>query len=205
MEKTSITYGYARVSTAHQNEERQLVKLKDYGIDPDNIYTDHITGKSFNRPGYAKMLQNLRPEDVVVVTSLDRLGRSYTEIPEQWKILTKEKKVEIVVLDMPILNTKDRTDDLMKTFVSDLILGILSYTADIERKMNHQRTMDGIAAAKARGVKFGKKPLVVPDEFPQVYKLWESGELSANKASQRLGVSRNTFLKWARSVVSSGC
>ena len=195
-----VMYGYARVSTTHQNEDRQIIKLTEFGVEREHIFVDHLTGSNFERPGYRQMVERLQPGDIVVVTSLDRLGRNYTEIPEQWRILTKEKRCKMVVMDMPILDTRGAEDGVLREFMSDVILAVLAYTADIERKMNHARTMDGMSAARARGVKFGRKPMEIPELFESVFDEWARQEISANGAARKLGVARNTFLRWARSV-----
>lgn len=149
------TYGYVRVSTKEQNEDRQLLALRDFAVLEKNIYMDKLSGKDFNRPQYRKLLKKLRPGDLLVVKSIDRLGRNYEEILLQWRIITKEKKVNVAVLDMPLLDTRKSGNDLTGTFVADLVLQILSYVAQTERENIHQRQMEGIAAAKLRGVKFG--------------------------------------------------
>ena len=190
-------YGYIRVSTKDQNEIRQLIAMKDFGVPDDNIYFDQQSGKNFSRPAYQKLVNILEPSDTLVIKSIDRLGRNYEEIIEQWRILTKEKQIFIVVLDMPLLNTR-KEKDLISTLIADLVLQIMSYFAQVERENNKQRQAEGIAAAKARGVKFGREPIPHPKNFPEVYAIWKQGEISARKASQLLGVSHNTFLKWAK-------
>ncbi|MBR1396378.1 MAG: recombinase family protein, partial [Selenomonadaceae bacterium] len=151
------TYGYIRVSSKDQSEDRQLIAMTEFGVPNENIFIDKQSGKHFNRPAYQRLLQKLKPNDTLVIKSIDRFGRNYAEILEQWRIITKEKQVSIVVLDMPLLDTRQR-HDLIGTFITDLTLQILSYVAQTEREFNHQRQAEGIAAAKARGVKFGGIP-----------------------------------------------
>ena len=191
-------YGYIRVSSKDQCEERQLIAMQEFGIPEKHIFLDKLSGKDFERPRYKRLLQKLRSGDVLVVKSIDRLGRNYTEIQEQWRRITKEKKTDIVVLDMPLLDTRQKPDDLTGTFIADLVLQILCYVAQVERENIKQRQAEGIAAAKARGVKFGREKKPVPDRF---YPLWESfrrGEITARAAAQELGVAHSTFLKWGQ-------
>ena len=157
-------YGYIRVSSKDQKEDRQQIALKEVGVDPQNIYVDKQSGKDFNRPQYKKMLRKLKKDDLLYIKSIDRLGRNYEEILQQWRILTKEKGVDIVVLDMPLLDTR-RGKDLMGTFLSDIVLQVLSFVAENERTNIKQRQAEGIAVAKAKGIKFGRPPLPLPDNF----------------------------------------
>ena len=191
-----MTFGYCRVSTKEQREDRQLIAMEEYGV--DKVITDKESGKNFDRPGYKRLMKKLSENDTLVVESLDRLGRNYNDIIEQWRIITKEKKASIVVIDMPILDTREKRD-LMGTLISDIVLQLLSYVAHTERDFNRKRTLEGIAAAKARGVKFGREPIPKPENYINVFHEWEKGNISANKAGEILQVSRNTFLKWARS------
>ena len=161
-------YGYARVSTREQNEDRQLVALDRAKVPQKNIYLDKESGKDFNRPMYRQMLKRLRQDDLLYIKSIDRLGRDYEEVLEQWRVLTKEKRVDIVVLDMPLLDTR-RGRDLMGTFLSDIVLQVLSFVAENERKNIRERQREGIEAAKMRGVQFGRPPKPVPDNFEQIY------------------------------------
>lgn len=165
---TGHIYGYIRVSTREQNEDRQLVALQNLNIPAGQIYMDKQSGKDFNRPMYRKLLRRLKKGDLLYIKSIDRLGRNYEEILTQWRVLTKEKQVDIVVLDMPLLDTR-RGKDLMGTFLSDIVLQILSFVAENERSNIRQRQAEGIAAAKARGVRFGRPPLPLPENFPEVY------------------------------------
>ena len=192
------TYGYVRVSTREQNEARQLVAMKEFGI-PDNcVFIDKQSGKDFNRPRYQELISNLQPGDVLVVKSIDRLGRNYDDILEQWRVITKEKQAAIVVLDMPLLDTRQGRD-LTGTLIADIVLQLLSYVAETERNFIRQRQAEGIAAAKARGQRFGRPEKERGDAYESCVSQWKDGVLSAAEASRRLGVSHNTFLKWARS------
>ena len=157
-------YGYIRLSSKDQKEDRQQIALKEVGVELQNIYVDKQSGKDFNRPQYKKMLRKLKKDDLLYIESIDRLGRNYEEILQQWRILTKEKGVDIVVLDMPLLDTR-RGKDLMGTFLSDIVLQVLSFVAENERTNIKQRQAEGIAAAKAQGIKFGRPPLPLPDNF----------------------------------------
>ena len=195
---SEITYGYVRVSSKDQNTDRQWIAMKDFGVPDDCVVIDKQSGKDFERPGYKRLLKKLKPGDTLVIKSIDRLGRNYDEILEQWRLLTKEKRVAIVVLDMPLLDTR-RGKDLTGTLIADIVLQLLSYVAQTEREFIHQRQAEGIAAAKARGVHFGRTAAPVPDDFVEVCDCWRSGGLSARKAAERLGVTHRTFLKWASS------
>ena len=193
-------YGYMRVSTREQNEDRQRLAMREYGVPEENLYLDKQSGKDFERPGYQELLKTLQSGDTLVIKSIDRLGRNYDEILEQWRLLTKEKQVWISVLDMPMLDTcADR--DLLGRLIAEIMLQVLSYVAQQERDFIRQRQKEGIEAAKLRGVQFGQKELPIPDQYYEVRNQWESGSLSANAAAKRLGVARNTFLKWARAEV----
>lgn len=198
----SKIYGYIRVSTKEQNEDRQMIALKQFGVEERFIYMDKQSGKDFNRPAYRRMLRILREGDTLVVKSIDRLGRNYDEIIEQWRIITKEKKAAIVVLDMPLLDTRQGRD-LTSTLIADIVLQLLSYVAQTEREFIHQRQKEGIAAARARGVHLGRKPMEKPAGFENCYRAWQQGRLSARAAGQRLGVSHKTFLGWAQKENSS--
>ncbi len=195
---TGNVYGYVRVSTKEQNEDRQLIALQEYRVPEKNIYMDKLSGKDFNRPQYQKLLKKLRPGDVLVIKAIDRLGRNYDEILLQWRVITKEKQVDMVVLDMPLLNTRDTEDDLTGTFVADLVLQILSYVAQTERENIRQRQMEGIAAAKIRGVRFGRPRKEVPDSFRQLKEDYERGKVSSRAAAKELSISQDTFLRWVR-------
>ena len=188
-------YGYVRVSSIDQNEERQIVELSKRNVLSKNIYIDKQSGKSFERPQYKKLVRKLKQGDLLYILSIDRLGRNYLEIQEQWRILTKEKEAAIVVLDMPLLDTRQNRD-LTGVLIADIVLQLLSYVAETERKFIRQRQAEGIAAAKARGVRFGRRPKEKPPEYEEVLQLWAYGELSARKAAERLGVCHKTFLHW---------
>ena len=194
-------FGYARVSTLGQNTDRQIDALEPYGIPRQNLYVEKRSGKDFARPAYRRMLRRLRPGDLLYVKSIDRLGRNYEEILEQWRIITKEKSAAIVVLDMPLLDTR-RNRDLTGTLIADIVLQLLSYVAQTEREFIHQRQAEGIAAAKARGVKFGRPRKALPEGFGEVKARWERGELSARAAGKLLGVTHRSFLLWAQ---DDGC
>ncbi len=191
-------YGYARVSSKDQNEAWQVEALKSFGVAPEKIFIDRQSGKDFNRPQYQKLLHKLQVEDVLVVKSIDRLGRNYAEILEQWRILTKEKCAAVVVLDMPLLDTRNKKD-FLGTLIADLTLQIISAFAQIERDFIRQRQAEGIVAAKARGVKFGRPPLKRPENYSAVRDEWRCGKLSTRQAAKILGVNPQTFLKWTRS------
>lgn len=197
----SRLYGYVRVSSRDQNTDRQQIAMHEYGVADGNVFIDKQSGKDFDRPAYRRLVRKLKPDDTLVIKSIDRLGRNYEEILEQWRFLTKKKCVEIVVLDMPLLDTR-RGRDLTGTLIADIVLQLLSYVAQTEREFIRQRQAEGIAAAKARGVQFGRKPKERPAAFEEVYRDWERGLLTARKAAERLGVAHKTFLKWASKDVS---
>ena len=188
-------YGYVRVSTRDQNEARQMIAMREFGVDERNIFIEKQSGKDFNRPQYARLFRKLKAGDTLVVKSIDRLGRNYDEILEQWRIITKEKQAEIVVLDMPLLDTRQGRD-LMGTLIADIVLQLLSYVAQTEREMIRRRQAEGIAAARAKGVRFGARPKARPAEYADLVELWRRGEISARKAAEQLHVSHPTFLRW---------
>ncbi len=196
-------YGYVRVSSRDQNEDRQMIAMEQYGIERKLIYVDKQSGKDFLRPQYRRLIRRLRDGDTMVIKSIDRLGRNYTEIIEQWRYITKEKKASIVVLDMPLLNTHDNRD-LTGQLIADIVLQLLSYVAQTEREFIRQRQAEGIAAAKARGVKFGVPALIPPEEYPALYAFWVRGLMSARHAGKLLHVSHKTFLKWAHQTMGEG-
>lgn len=185
-------YGYVRVSTKEQNEDRQLIALHDVGVLQKNIYMDKQSGKDFNRPQYKKLLKKIKPGDLLYIKSIDRLGRNYEEIQNQWRIITKEKNVDIYVIDMPLLDTR-RGKDLLGTFISDLVLQLLSFVAENERTNIKQRQAEGIAAAKAKGVKFGRPPKPLPDNFHEAYQRWKQGEITGTAAAKECGMPLSTF------------
>ncbi len=194
------TYGYVRVSSKDQNEARQLNAMAEQPIAVDHIYVDKQSGKDFNRPQYKKMMQKLKAGDLLLIHSIDRLGRNYEEILEQWRIITKEKQADIYVLDFPLLDTRSRggDGDLTGRFISDLVLQTLAYVAQKERESIRQRQAEGIAAAKARDVHFGRQAIPIPDEFDEISQLWMKRSISAREAGGRLGVSHTTFLRWVK-------
>lgn len=195
-------FGYCRVSSVAQHEDRQLIAMMELGIPEKNIYVDKQSGKDFNRPQYQKLLRKIGEDSVIYIKSIDRLGRNYTEIQEQWRIITKEKKADIVVLDMPLLDTR-RGKDLMGTFLSDIVLALLSYVADNERVNIRQRQAEGIAAAKAKGIRFGRPPLPLPDNFYTVYDEWKAKKISLTEASKKCGLPKGTFYSKARRLEST--
>ena len=191
------TYGYIRVSTREQNEERQLTALREMSVPKQNIFLDKQSGKDFNRPQYHKLVKKLKTGDLLYIKSIDRLGRNYGEILEQWSLLTKGKGIDIVVLDMPLLDTR-RGKDLMGTFLSDIVLQVLSFVAENEHTNILQRQAEGIAVAKACGVRFGRERMKMPSEFDDLADQWSAGLISARRAALQLGISHHTFLKCAR-------
>ena len=192
-----MEYGYALVSTKEQNEERQLIALTAFGVAADAIFVDKQSGKNFERMQYRKLIRKLKDGDTLVVKSIDRLGRNYEEILEQWRVITKEKRAAIVVLDMPLLDTRQNRD-LTGTLIADIVLQLLSYVAQTEREFIRQRQAEGIAAAKARGVRFGRQPMQRPENFPLVQQRWERGEISARQAAEQLKITHRTFLRWVK-------
>ena len=187
-------YGYVRISSTDQHEDRQLLALEEVGVEKKNIFLDKQSGKDFERPQYQKMIKKLKENDLVYIMSIDRLGRNYPEIQEQWRILTKEIKADICVLDMPLLDTR-QGKDLMGTFIADLVLQILSFVADAERENIRKRQAQGIEAAKARGVRFGRPKVKVPENFVVIVLQWERGEITLPIALQQLQMSKATFYR----------
>ena len=185
-------YGYVRVSSREQNEDRQMIALREVKVPSGNIFVDKQSGKDFDRPKYKRMLRKLKKDDLLYIKNIDRLERNYEEILEQWRILTKEKKVDIVVLDMPLLDTR-RGKDLMGTFLSDIVLQVLSFVAENERTNIRKRQAEGIAAAKARGVRFGRPPKPLPENFHQVYQQWKNGKITGTTAAKECGMPLSTF------------
>ncbi len=190
-------YGNIRVSTREQNEDRQVIALREADVPEQNIFMDRQSGRDFKRPQYRKLLRKMKKDDLLFIKSIDRLGRNYAEILEQWRILTRDKGIDIVVLDMPLLDTR-RGKDLMGTFLSDIVLQVLSFVAENERTNIRQRQAEGIAAAKARGVKFGKPPLPLPDNFHEVHKAWRAKKLTLKQAAQICNMPVGTFYGKAR-------
>ena len=186
------TYGYIRVSTREQNEERQLIALREMSVPEQNVFVDKQSGKDFNRPQYKKLLRKLKKDDLLYIKSIDRLGRNYEEILQQWRVLTKEKGIDIVVVDMPLLDTW-RSKDLIRTFLSDIVLQVLSFVAENERTNIRQRQAEGIAAAKARGVRFGRPPRPLPENYHSAYQRWKTGAITGTAAAKECGMPLSTF------------
>jgi DNA invertase Pin-like site-specific DNA recombinase len=187
-------YGYVRVSSKDQNEDRQMIAMRDMNIPEKNIFTDKQSGKDFERPMYKKMLKKLKENDVLYIKSIDRLGRNYEEILEQWRIITKEKKIDIVVIDMPLLDTR-REKNLLGTFIADLVLQILSYVSETERETTKQRQREGIEAAKLKGVQFGRPSKDYPDNWETLVEKYENGEISAKDAAHECDITASTFYR----------
>ena len=196
-------YGYVRVSNTDQNEDRQMLALNKVNVPSKNIYMDKLFGKNFNRPQYKKLVKKLKPGDLLYILSIDRLGDNYEEIQNQWRILTKEIGIEICVLDMPLLDTRNGKD-LMGTFIADLVLQILSFVAQSERENIRKRQQEGIAAAKAKGVKFGRPPLPLPENFHEVHQVWRNKKMPLRQAAEACGMPEGTFYEKARKFENSG-
>lgn len=190
-------YGYVRVSSADQNEDRQMIALNEVGVDAENIYIDKQSGKDFERPQYKRMLKKFKPGDLLYILSIDRLGRNYEEIQRQWRVLTKDIGVDICVIDMPLLDTRNGKD-LMGTFIADLVLQILSFVAQSERENIKKRQAQGIAAAKSKGVKFGRPEKDVPDDFGKIVKEWEQKRLPFSEVLKLCNMSEATFYRRLR-------
>ena len=186
------TFGYARVSGINQNDDRQMIAMSEQGIPPERVFADKMSGKDFDRPAYKALLENLKPGDLLIISSIDRLGRNYDEIQNQWRVLTKERCVDIVVIDMPLLDTR-RGKDLLGTLIADLVLNLLSFVAQNERENIRQRQAEGIAAAKARGVRFGRPAKKAPADFGNLVKLWERGYLPLSNLLEQIGMKNTTF------------
>ena len=198
-EMVKIIIGYARVSTLNQNEDRQLIDLTGYGVPLKNIYIDKQSGKNFIRPEYMKMYKRLKRNDVLVIKSIDRLGRNYTEILDEWKLITHKKGADIVVLDMPLLDTT-KSKDLLGTFIADLVLQLLSFVSENERINIRQRQAEGIAAAKKRGVRFGRPSIPMPDNFEEICRMWKDKKITAREAAEKYGFSKDTFYKMSKRI-----
>lgn len=194
-------YAYVRVSTTGQNEDRQLIAMARENVPEKNIFVEKQSGKDFNRPKYQQMVKKLKADDVLFIKSIDRLGRNYLEILEQWRVLTKEKRVDIVVIDMPLLDTR-RGKDLLGTLIADLVLALLSYVSENERKSIRERQREGIEAAKQRGVKFGRPSKPIPVDFTHIYDRWQAKEITAGEAAALCGLTKATFYSRARAVRS---
>lgn len=187
-----MVYGYVRVSAKDQNEDRQIIAMREVGVSEKNIYMDKQSGKDFKRKQYKRLVRKMKKDDLLYIKSIDRLGRNYEEIIEQWRHLTKEKRIDIIVLDMPLLDTR-RGKDLMGTFLSDIVLQVLSFVAENERSNIRQRQAEGIAAAKARGVKFGRPPKPLPENFHTIYQRWKNGKITGTKAAEECNMPITTF------------
>ena len=190
-------YGYIRVSSKDQNEDRQILAMREFGLAQTDLYVDKQSGKDFDRPQYKKLLRKLKPDDTLVIKSIDRLGRNYQEILEQWRIITKEKQAAIVVLDMPLLDTRQGRD-LTGTLIADIVLQLLSYVAEMERSYIKQRQAEGIAAARLRGVRFGAPPKERTEAYYECLVKWKAKQITARAAAQQLGIHHKTFLRWAK-------
>lgn len=193
-----MEYGYIRVSSKEQNIDRQMAALLKEGLDKKHIFIDKQSGKDFNRPAYKRLLKKLKTDDILVIKSIDRLGRNYAEILEQWHVITKVKQADIYVLDFPLLDTRKKDNDLTGTFIADLVLQILSYVAQTEREFIHQRQAEGIAAAQQRGVKFGRKPLDLPKAFYDAKDKYENGQISYRQAAELCGMSVSSFYRYCQ-------
>ena len=196
-------YGYARVSSRNQNEDRQVIALREMGVPDNNIFVDKQSGKDFNRPQYKKLLRKLDSNSVLFIKSIDRLGRNYDDLIEQWRFITKEKRADIVVLDMPLLDTR-REKGLLGTFISDLVLALLSYVAENERLNIKQRQVEGIAAAKARGVRFGRPAKPLPDNFHDIRRQWRGKKLTLKQAANACNMPETTFIDKVKRFEKSG-
>ena len=197
-----MNYGYIRVSSKDQCEDRQWLALKQFDISRKNIYVDKVSGKNFDRPQYNRLVKRLKKGDVLIVLSIDRLGRNYDEIQNQWRVITKVKQVDIVVLDMPLLDTRKKGDqDLTGTFIADMVLQILAYVAQIERENIKQRQKEGIYAAKSRGVIFGRSRQDVPQNFKEIKNQWLQNQITSRQAAKALGIAQSTFLRWVQEIV----
>lgn len=195
-------YGYIRVSTKEQHEDRQILAMQEVNVPEGNIYMDKQSGKDFDRPMYKKMVRKIRKDDLIYIKSIDRLGRDYSDVMEQWRYLTKVKQADIVVIEMPLLDTR-RGKDLVGTFLSDIVLQVLSFVAENERTNIRSRQREGIEAARARGVRFGRPRRALPENFDEIYMDWKTGRVTAAEAIERSGLSRSTFYKRTREIALS--
>lgn len=193
-----MEYGYIRVSSREQNVDRQLDALHSMGLDTKQIYIDKQSGKNFDRPAYKKLMKRLRAGDLLVVKSIDRLGRNYDEILDQWRVITKMKRADIYVMDFPLLDTRKKDNDLTGTFIADLVLQILSYVAQTEREFIHQRQAEGIAAAQKRGVRFGRRRLELPENFEEIRTMFLNGDISYRDAADLCNMSPTTFYRYCK-------
>lgn len=195
-----MRYGYVRVSSREQNIDRQMTAMEKVNINKKCIFVDRASGKDFERKGYKRMLKILKEGDELFIKSIDRLGRNYDEIIEQWKVITKDKGVNIIVIDFPLLDTRKKVNGLTGTFIADLVLQVMSYVAQIERENTHKRQMEGIREAKKKGVQFGRKSIAKPDNYDEVAMLWKDGKISLREGAKLLGISHTTFSKWLKNT-----
>lgn len=195
-----MNYGYIRVSSKEQNTDRQIIALNSCQVPIHFIFTDHQSGKDFSRPAFKEMLKKLRKGDLIVIKSIDRLGRNYDEILVQWQKITKEIEADIFVIDMPLLDTREKGINTTGKLISDIVLQLLAYVAETEREFIHQRQREGIDAAKAKGIQFGRPALEKPKDYLQTFVLWKECKISAREAARRLGVNHKTFLRWAKEL-----
>lgn len=202
---TDRVYGYARVSTREQNLDRQIDALSAFGVEPDRVFADKASGKDFERPAYRELLDTLEPGDVLVIKSIDRLGRNYEEILDEWRIITRVKGTAIVVLDMPLLDTRRERDGVTGMLIADIVLQLLSYVAQVERENIRQRQAEGIAAAKARGVRFGRPRKKRPAAYAMLRDAYLNGEVTRRAASRELGVCMSTFDRWVKADGGEAC
>lgn len=193
-------YGYVRVSSRDQNIDRQMSAMLNAGLEKERIFIDKLSGKDFNRPRYQRLVKRLSTGDELYIKSIDRLGRDYDEIIEQWRFLTKMKDIDIIVLDFPLLDTRNQVNGITGKFIADLVLQILSYVAQVERENIHQRQMEGIKEAKAKGIHFGRPVNDLPEGFEEVYNLWKSKQISQREAGKRLNSNHVTFGRWVKRV-----
>lgn len=203
MQRNPATYGYARVSSKDQNLDRQVDAIEGFGVPEKMIFKDKASGKDFNRPAYKRLIRKLKPGDVLVIKSIDRLGRNYDEILDEWRVITKEKETAVVVLDMPLLDTREVKDGITGVFLADLVLQLLSYVAQVERENIKQRQAEGIAAAKRRGVRFGRPKIPIPDNYRQIKDDYMAGRITQREAAELLHVSVGTLNNWLNSVPPS--
>ncbi len=193
-----MEYGYIRVSSKEQNIDRQMAALLKEGLEKKHIFIDKQSGKDFDRPSYKRLLKKLKKEDVLIIKSIDRLGRNYAEILEQWHVITKVKQADIYVIDFPLLDTRKKNNDLTGTFIADLVLQILSYVAQTEREFTHQRQAEGITAARQRGVKFGRKPIELPKNFYEAMDKYKTGQISYRQAAELCGMAPSSFYRYCQ-------
>ena len=196
-----MKYGYVRVSTAQQHIDRQIDALLELGLDKSSIYIDYESGKDFNRKNYKKLIRKLKKDDLVIIKSIDRLGRDYNMIIDEWRLITKEKEADIMVIDMPLLDTRIEGKNLVGKFISDIVLQVLSFVAQNERETMKVRQAEGIKTAKARGVKFGRPRIILPDNYEIVARRYVNKEITNNKACEILGMTRGSFFRYLKELI----